>query len=210
MSPAGHDEIMERYKAAQHLMGMHRYVEAARYLDDCLEKCEMAGDTTSCESLLGELAVCYQKATQVEDSIVALNRLLAFVSARGPSSEWAIVHHNLGILHDQQRDWDKAELHFRRSTQISAEAGDRRGRALSLSMLGQMLFRLGRLHESVDCLLGAVEILFQEDAAEFGEVASFAGRIARETHGPQFGILARNVITDPMALKAFLKNQNGS
>lgn len=199
------EKIMEQYNAAQRLMQMNRFEEAAGYLQRCYEQCEQSGDSASCETVLGELAICYQKAEKFDDSVKALYRLLAAVREEGPTQRRAIVHHNLGFLYEMQNDFASAEAQFRQSSEVASEAGDRRGQGLSLAMLAQVLIASNRSEEGFETFVRAIAALHDVNAPEVDHVIDHTKFIATKQHFDGLERVARKKISDEEVLKRLLR-----
>ena len=204
MCPSEREEIMDAYHAAQRLMSMNRYDEAARYLRSCFARCEKAGDRTSCETLLGELAMCLERAGRYDDSAGALSDLIRIVAQQGATRKLAIVHHNLGFLYEQQQDLAAAEREFARSGQIAAEVGDLRGQGVSMAMRAQVLVAMGNISEGLTCFCRALARLHEGAAPELEHVAIHTRDLARRHKVTDFSSLARQEITAPDVLRLLL------
>jgi tetratricopeptide (TPR) repeat protein len=198
---------MEHYSAAQRLIQMNRFEEAAKFLQRCYEQCELTGDGASCETLLGEIAICYQKADRYEDSAKALFQLLNAIRNEGPTQRRAILHHNLGFLYEMQKDFDLAEDQFRRSSEIASEAGDRRGQALSLAMMAQVVITNGRLQEGFKAFIRAIAILHEISAPELAHVIEHTRFMAERHEYDDLQRLARDSIHDDETLKKLLESE---
>ena len=198
------EKIMEAYNAAQRLKKMERYAEAARYLADCLANCREVGDDASCETVLGELASCYEKAGSYDESLRTLSELLQLVSHEGPTQRRAILHHNIAFVYQLKAEYGEAEEHYRRSAQVAAEAGDSRGRGMSLTMLGQVLLATQRYDEGFDSLLAAIKLLDEADAPELDRVIEHTQSMRRETGYAALAERARDVLTDVDTLRRLL------
>lgn len=179
---------MERYKAAQRLIKLHRYERAAEYLAACFESCEENGDAASCETLLAEMSACFEKAGNFESSITCIRQLLERTTMRGPSRQRAIMHHTLGILCEKNQDVASAETHFRLSMQMAGEIGDLRGQGLSMGMLGQMLVTTGRQADGFVAIARGIDYLQRASAEELERLINHAIELAGEDH--------RNTLTD--------------
>lgn len=191
------EHIMELYEAAQRLMRMNRYREAARYLSVCYDRCEEAGDEASCETILGELAGCYQKAQCYSDSLATLSRLLSRLKTEGPTARRALIHHNMGIIHECCRDYEHAREQFRLAAEMSGEAGNMRGQGISLAMLGRVEIDSGMVTAGFHSLFAALRLLHRSAAEEFGDVARFARQACHEVRGGgQFAALCAEHIQD--------------
>jgi tetratricopeptide (TPR) repeat protein len=191
------EQIMDLYEAAQRLMRMNRYREAARYLAVCYDRCEEAGDEASCETILGELAGCYQKAECYSASLDTLMRLMERLRAEGPTARRALIHHNMGIIHECCRDYDQAREQFRLAAEVSGEAGNLRGQGISLAMLGRVEIDSGLVSAGFRSLFTALHLLHESAADEFGEVARFARQACHDLRGGgRFDALCAEHVTD--------------
>jgi tetratricopeptide (TPR) repeat protein len=204
MSPTEHEQIMDDYNAAQRLMKMHRYDDAARYLRNCFVRCEKAGDHTSCETLLGELAACLEKAGRYGDSVGVLSDLLRLVASHGLTRRLAIVHHNLGFLYEQQQDLAAAEREFAHSSHIAAEIGDLRGQGMSTAMRGQLLVSIGQVEDGFGYLLQAATLLQESDAPELEHMINHILDMARRLNYDGLAALARRHIRQGDLLRILL------
>lgn len=204
MSENNREEIMEDYDAAQKLIKMARFEDAAKYLKRCFVRCESDGDAASCETLLGELAICYEKAGRFTESIETLQRLLVLAGHDSPTRETAIIHHNLGFLHEMIKDLDGAERHFRKSAEIAEKAGDLRGHGVSLTMLSQILVMSNRHAEGLALLMKAMNVLQESDAPELETVIEYTRMAAKNAEFDRINELARRRIKDQDTLLRFL------
>lgn len=71
----------------------------------------------------------------------------------------ALIHHNLGVIHQQRGDHEKAVLQFRQAVRLGAGAGE------SHLLLGASLLALGKNAEAEAALERAVKLLPKEELA---------------------------------------------
>ncbi len=76
-----------------------------------------------------------------------------------PGSRAAHIHHNLGVVHQQRGEHEKAVPQFRQALRLQASAGE------SHLLLGASLLAMGKNAEAVSALERAVKLLPKEELA---------------------------------------------
>lgn len=80
-----------------------------------------------------------EKSTHFDNAATYLYDAVATLLALHNSYELAITYHDLGRLEAQRREYDNADAHVRKSIELFARIGDRRGFAVAQITLGQLL-----------------------------------------------------------------------
>ena len=173
------------------------YDRAIEYHQQSLDLAIETGNRTTESRALSNLGLAYYARTDYDRAIEYHQQSLAIARETGDRIGEARTWANLGWAYYAQQQFDRAVESHRQSADIGRELGDRLLEARALSSLGDALYQTGRIRESNQMLMGAIERweslrkdLGNDDLADdLSKVAIF------ETHETTYSTLYENLVS---------------
>ncbi|MFI5586239.1 BTAD domain-containing putative transcriptional regulator [Amycolatopsis sp. NPDC051758] len=175
VSAARHAAAHGRLRVVTHLSTtLYRYLDNRSHYQDALTLHTAARDLTAADSVDHAHALCSRGFALIrlgrhDEAFRDLHRALEH-SHDDPLVEYA-ANTNLGFIHDDRGDQDKALEHFTRALDVSRLMDGRSTYGIALNNLGDCYRKLGRHDDAIEHLDRSITIAQELNSAGLGGVA---------------------------------------
>jgi tetratricopeptide (TPR) repeat protein len=145
-------------EAAECLIHLGRYDEAAAAYDERIRRAEKLGDRRGAAVNKGQLGTVRLYQKRYGEALVSFREALRIFDELGEPSGVAVFWHQIGIAHREAGQLDQAEKAYRQSLAIEVQQQNSAGEASSLGELGTLYGQMGRLEEAATFYRQAADI----------------------------------------------------
>ena len=131
--------------------GMTRRLESERGI----EIAKRTGNRRQAAVGRGQIGTVRLFQGRLQDALAAYQQARQTFEDLGEPQSVATAWHQIAGVHEEARQWDRAESAYQHSLRIKVEIGNKSGQATTLHQLGGLYQNWGRLEESVQLYLQA-------------------------------------------------------
>jgi CHAT domain-containing protein len=126
--------LAEAHRRASH------FTQAAQHAERCAAMRNQHGDTLGAREAQSILAAALTQMGRNDEAIELLLESLPIFERVEDVSQTALIHNNLGVLHEKAGAWDAAHTHFRRAMRLGMDCRD--DRLVAMAAINQAIVPL--------------------------------------------------------------------
>jgi tetratricopeptide (TPR) repeat protein len=155
---AGHIASAAIAVAADSLLYLGRYDEAAAAYEESIQRAEKLGDRRGAAAGRGQLGTARLLQKRYGEALESYREALRIFESLGEPGSVAVGWHQIGMVHRETGQFEQAEQAYRQSLAIEVQQQNRAGEAHSLGELGILYDQMGRLEEAATFFRQAADI----------------------------------------------------